>query len=134
MVVTSCISVCAEDLVPESSVVENRSSSSISVAVIGGAGTRFGGNEEVPIDVFQEALAMSIGKFDLFGGVVGAGGTYALEVTVFPMQPQTPTTGLGIKYLAPANWKLTRTDTGEVLMQQRVDAEHEAISRLRLDQ
>lgn len=111
----------------------------VSVAVAGGQETDSMGKPKVSNSVMAQAITDSINASKTFSGVVqGKSGDYMLSVNIANLDQ--PSFGASFTVKLEAGWTLQRVDTGAVVWQESVKAEHTAtmgdalvaVERLRL--
>lgn len=117
---------CATESKPENMVpltVDGgaKHSQSVGVVVAGGSATSSLGKSQISNEAFQQAIVAGIEKNKTFASTIkGAGGDYALAVTVVSMDQ--PSFGLSFTVKMEAAWSLKKAD-GTVVMQESIKSE-----------
>ncbi len=124
LLTASCASVSVDRVVPEKIDLPVKHPYSVSIVIKGGEETKFGGVQEVPIDIFLEAVKQSIVNTKLFSMIEKEPtADYHLELTVYKIFYSNSLSQN--KHKVYVDWLLKSAKNNKVIFRKRVATEHE---------
>jgi hypothetical protein len=121
---SGCETVTVASSIPANFEVSKRHPQTVRVAVKGGVESHFGGRQQVPPDIFRQALLKSIAQTRLFAAVKNdKSAELQLDVTLYKTK-NGPSAGLDADVILYANWRLRNLRTHRIVYQERIESHY----------